>query len=414
MTDHANAARPRRAATVFIFITVVLDVLAMGMVVPVLPSLIAQVGGVSGAHRTVIFGIFGAVWAVAQLFASPVQGALSDRFGRRPVILASNLGMGANYILMAVAPNLAWLFVGRVISGVASGSMTAAMAYLADINPPEKRAASFGLLSAAFGLGFAMGPAIGGLLGAWGPRAPFWAAAALSLLNFLYGTFVLPESLPRERRAPLDLWRLNPVGALLALARSNPALTGLLAVGFLFTLASQGPNNVFVIYVQDRYHWTVQDVGLLMTAFGVCGMIVQGGLIRLVVPRLGERTTLILGGVTQVVGLTVFGLADTGAKFWLGLPIFCLGSMAGPSWSAIMSRQVGPSEQGRLAGAITSISSIVSVLSPLLFTQAFAKAETPGAWLPLGAPFFMSAALMALCMGLVAAAARKHPTPQRA
>ncbi len=402
-----RSLRPRRAATIFIFITIVLDVLAMGMVVPVMPQLIEQVGGVKGAQTTVIFGVFGTVWAVMQLIASPVQGALSDRFGRRPVILISNLGMGANYLFMAMAPSLAWLFVGRIISGICAGSIPAAVAYLADVNPPEKRAASFGLLGAGFSLGFSIGPALGGMLGTLGPRAPFWAAAVLSLLNFLYGVFVLPESLARERRAPLNIWRLNPVGALYGLWRSYPALGGMLVVSFLLALAQQGPNNVFVIYARDRYHWGSGQIGLLMTGFGVGGMIVQAGLISPAIKFLGERGSLLVGGALQMVGLTMFGLARTGTQFWMALPVSSVAAIGGPAWSAIMSRSVGPSEQGRLAGATASLSSIGAILGPVLFTQSFAIAQRGHSILPKGTPFFLAAVFLAAAIVLAAWVTRR-------
>ena len=268
VTQSESQPRPRRAATVFIFITIVLDVLALGMVIPVLPRLIRQIGKFDAAQTNVWLAVFATTWAVMQLMASPIQGALSDRYGRRPVILASNFGMGANYLLMALAPNMIVLFIGRLISGVCAGSIPAAVAYLADVNPPEKRAASFGLLGAAVSFGFAVGPAVGGLLGGLDPRAPFWAAAGLSLLNFLYGTFVLPESLPRDRRAPLQLRHMNPIGAIGALLRTYPAIGGMLAVSALLTLAQLGPYNVFVVYTEKRYHWGPPEVGLFMTGSG--------------------------------------------------------------------------------------------------------------------------------------------------
>lgn len=392
---------PRRAAQIFIFITIVLDVLAMGMVIPVMPQLIQQVSGGSDSHTTLIFGVFGTVWAVMQLIASPVQGALSDRFGRRPVILLSNMGMGLNYLLMAVAPNLGLLFVGRIVSGICAGSIPAAVAYLADVNPPEKRAAGFGLLGAAMSLGFAVGPALGGLLGALGPRAPFWAAAALSLANACYGLFVLPESLPKERRAPLEIRHLNPVGALVNLLRTYPALAGMLGVSFLLALAQQGPNNVFVLYAKHRYDWGPPNIGLMMTVFGATGMIVQAGLVPLATKFLGERKALLIGSAFQVVGLIGFAIATTGTMFWAAVPIMCLGGIGGPAWSSMVSRSVGPSEQGRLAGASNSLNSLSAIIGPTLFTLSFAVAIAKGApaWLPVGAPFFMAAFFMALAAG---------------
>ena len=392
--------RPRRTATLFIFITIVLDVLAMGMVIPVLPQLIRQVGHVNEKDLILTVGWFGTAWATMQLLASPVQGALSDRFGRRPVILISNLGMGFNYLMMAVAPSLGWLWAGRIISGICAGSIPAAVAYLADVNPPEKRAASFGVLGAAINLGIALGPAVGGMLGTWGPRAPFWAAAILSLLNFLYGVFVLPESLPRDRRAPLDIWRLNPVGALYGLLKTYPAMGGLLAVSFLLALAQLGPNNVFVIYTQHRFTWGPRDIGLLMSAAGVAGMVVQAGLVPVVLRWLSERAAMLAGGALQIVGLLIFALADTGAKFWLAVPVTAIAAVGGPAWSAIMSRSVAANEQGRLAGATSSLNSLSFILGPLLFTGAFATAVEHQPGLPLGAPFLIAAAIMVMALAL--------------
>ncbi len=401
--------QPRRAATIFIFITIVLDIVAMGMVIPVMPQLIQQVAHVNAGQLAMIFGVFGTSWAVMQLISSPVQGALSDRFGRRPIILTSNFGMGVNYLLMAVAPSLGWLFAGRIVSGLCAGSIPAAMAYLADVNPPEKRAASFGILGAGFSLGIAVGPALGGLLGAFGPRAPFWAAAGLSLVNAMYGLFVLPESLPRERRAPLNFWRLNPVGALVSLIRSYPALGGMLAVSFLLTLAQQGPNNVFVIYCKERYRWGPADIGLMLSAMGVAGMIVQAGLISLVIKRIGERKALIVGGALQIASMVMFAVAATGAQFLMALPISALGAIGGPSWSAILSRTVDASEQGRLAGATSSLSSLSAIFGPLLFTSSFAVAEQTKQTTLLGAPFYLAAAVLTVAIALAAWVTRREP-----
>ena len=379
-----------------------LDTLGLGMVIPVMPQLIREVGRVDEKHLILVFGLLVTVWALMQLLASPVQGALSDRFGRRPVILASNLGMGFNYLMMAVAPTLGWLWVGRIISGICAGSIPAAFAYLADVNPPEKRAASFGLLGAALSFGFMMGPALGGLLGALGTRAPFWAAAALSLLNFLYGVFVLPESLPRSRRAPLSLWRLNPVGALYGLLKTYPALGGFLGVSFLLTLAQMGPNNIFVLYTGHRFHWGPAQVGLLMTASGAAGMVVQAGLIPVVLKRVSERTAVLVGGALQILGVSIFALADTGAKFWIGVPVTAIATIGGPAWAAIMSRSVGPDEQGRLAGASSSLTGLSQILGPALFTTSYFAAVDGKLPLPIGTPFLMGAAFMMMAMALAA------------
>lgn len=392
--------RPRRAATLFIFITIVLDALAIGVVIPVMPQLIASVGHIDTKNTATFVGIFASSWALMQLLASPIQGALSDRYGRRPVILISNCGMGLNYMLMALAPNLAVLWIGRLISGACAGSVPAAMAYLADVNPPERRAAGFGLIGAGFSVGFMVGPALGGFIGALGPRAPFWAAACLSLVNFLYGTFVLPESLSPDRRAPIELWRLNPVGALYALSRSYPALTGMLAVNFLLAFAQLGPNNIFVLYALQWYRWRSPQVGLFMTVGAMAGLVVQVFLVARAVQGLGERRCLVVGASLSIVGLVLYGLARTGAAFWLGVPFIALGAIAGPAWASLMSRQVGPTEQGRLAGANSCLQSMSTIISPLMFTGAF-EATLPAvlapgasahpALLPQGAPFYLAA-----------------------
>ncbi|HEX4097759.1 MAG TPA: MFS transporter [Caulobacteraceae bacterium] len=351
--NESDAGQPkgRRAATFFIFITIVLDALAIGIVIPVMPQLIASVAHIKLDDSSTWVGIFGASWALMQFLASPVQGALSDCYGRRPVILVSNCGMGLNYMLMALAPNLSVLWIGRLISGACAGSIPAAMAYLADVNPPEKRAASFGLIGAGFSVGFMIGPALGGVLGTLGPRAPFWAAAALSLVNFLYGTFVLPESLSHDRRAPIELWRLNPVGALYAMIRSYPALSAMLVVSFLNYFAQLGPNNIFVLYAAHWYRWSSPQIGLFMTVGAMGSLVVQAFLIARAVKFLGERRCMVLGAGLYVAGLCVYGLAPTGPMFWLGIPLVSLGVIGGPAWSALMSHQVGPSEQGRLAGS---------------------------------------------------------------
>lgn len=390
-------------------ITIVLDALAIGVVIPVLPQLIAHVGRINLKDTATFVGLFSMTWAAMQLLASPVQGALSDRYGRRPVILLSNFGMGMNFMLMAVAPNLTVLWIGRLISGVCAGSVPAAMAYLADVNPPERRAAGFGLIGAGFSVGFMIGPAIGGFIGALGPRAPFWAAACFSLLNFLYGVFVLPESLPRDRRAPIEFRRMNPVGSLYALAKTYPALTGMLAVNFLLNFAQLGPNNVFVLYAQHWYGWNSAQIGIFMAIGAMAGFVVQAFLVARATQYLGERRCLMAGVALTIAGLGLYGLARTGAAFWLGVPFLALGAIGGPAWSALMSRKVSASEQGRLAGATSCLSSLSSIISPMMFTGVFEATlqknlMTPHglvalpAPLPQGAPFYMASLDLAAAM----------------
>jgi MFS transporter, DHA1 family, tetracycline resistance protein len=388
----APAPEPRAAAFVFIFITVLLDMLALGMIIPVLPKLVVDFLGGDTARAAQIFGVFGTAWALMQFVFSPVQGALSDRFGRRPVILMSNLSLGLDYMLMALAPNLIWLFVGRVISGIASASISTAYAYIADVTPGEKRAARFGLLGVAFGAGFVFGPALGGLAGNISPRLPFWIAAGLSLANALYGLLVLPESLPEERRVKFGWRGANPFGALVLLA--SPQLSGLATVNFLGNLAHASLPSISVLYMQFRYGFDERMVGFTMAAVGLCAMIVQGGLIGRTVQRFGERTTLIVGLGFGVAGFAVFGLASSGPMFWAGIPLLALWGFASPSALGLMSRRVGASEQGRLQGANSSLMGVANMLGPGLFTQVFALFIGVSAWQLPGAAFLLAAGLL--------------------
>jgi DHA1 family tetracycline resistance protein-like MFS transporter len=390
------APAPRAPAFVFIFITVLLDMLALGMIIPVLPKLVVDFLGGDTARGAQIFGVFGTAWALMQFLFSPVQGALSDRFGRRPLILMSNFGLGLDYILMALAPTLMWLFVGRVISGITSASISTAYAYIADVTPGEQRAARFGLLGVAFGAGFVFGPALGGLAGAISPRLPFWIAAALSLANALYGFVVLPESLPADKRASFTWRRANPFGALVMLT-SLPQLRGLATVNFLDNLAHASLPSIGVLYMQHRYGWDERTVGFTMAGVGLCAMIVQGGLIGRTVERFGERTTLIVGLGFGVAGFAMFGLAPTGLLFWSGIPLLALWGFASPSALGLMSRRVSASEQGRLQGANSSLMGVANLLGPGLFTQVFALFIGAGsAWHLPGAAFFLAAALVVI------------------
>jgi DHA1 family tetracycline resistance protein-like MFS transporter len=384
----------RRAAIAFIFVTVVLDVLALGVVIPVLPKLVEGFLGGDTARAAEIFGVFGTVWAAMQFIVSPVLGTLSDRFGRRPVILFSNFGLGLDYIVMALAPTLSWLFLGRVISGITGASFTTAGAYIADVTPPEKRAAGYGMLGAAFGLGFVLGPALGGLLGGINPRLPFWVAAGLTLVNATYGLFVLPESLSRESRQPFSWKRANPVGSL-KLLRSHPELTGLAAVYLLFNLAHQSLPSVFVLYTGYRYHWGEQTVGLTLAGVGICGVAVQGGLVRPIVARLGEKRTLLTGLVFGVIGFTIFATAPTAGVLWAGVPVFSFMGLFGPGAQGLMTKLVAPTEQGQLQGANSSLMGITGLIGPFLFTLTFAHFIRAGAGVQLpGAPFLLAAALL--------------------
>ncbi len=391
--SHPSIAR-RKAAVLFILITVLLDMLSFGIVIPVLPKLVEEFLSGDTARAAEIYGLMGSAWALMQLVCSPIQGALSDRFGRRPVVLLSNLGLGLDYILMAVAPTVSWLFVGRVIAGMASSSFSTAGAYIADVTPPEHRAAAFGKIGMVFGLGFILGPAIGGWLGAIDARLPFWGAAALSLLNACYGFFVLPESLPPATRTPFTWERANPVGSLVLL-RSHHELLGLAVVAFLGYLAHAVLPSASVLYLGYRYGWGTAAVGLVLAGVGVAAMIVQGGLIRPITARFGERWALLAGLLSGAAGFVVYGMAPNGWIFCLGIPIMAFWGMAGPAAQALMTRRVSSAEQGQLQGALASLNGVAGLLGPVLFTEIFAYFISPHIQWPLpGAPFLLASLLL--------------------
>lgn len=396
----------RRAALIFIFITVVLDVLAFGIIIPVLPRLILGFQGGDTARAAETYGVFATAWALMQFLWSPLLGALSDRYGRRPVILISCFGLCLDYLIMALAPSLGWLLLGRVLSGITASSFSVASAYVADVTPPEKRAAGFGLIGAAFGVGFVIGPALGGLLGSIETRLPFWAAAALALGNAAYGLFVLPESLPPERRAGFSWARANPVGAL-RLLRSQPGLLGLALVNFLFQIAHYVLPSVFVLYTAYRYHWDVLTTSLTLTAVGVCSILVQGFLVKRFVAHFGETLTLYTGLAAGMSGFALMGLAPTPHWFWAALPVFALMGLFGPGLQSLMSQRVRPSEQGRLQGANTSLVGIAGLLAPALFTTSFAHFIATPQPLP-GAPFLIAALLLASALVIALATARSR------
>ena len=399
-TDASQAVmpEPRRAAFIFIFITVLLDMLALGIIIPVLPGLIIGFMNGDTAGAAEILGLFGTAWALMQFLFSPLFGALSDRFGRRPVILISNVGLGLDYILMAVAPSLWWLFVGRVVSGITAASISTGFAYVADVTPPEQRAARFGMLGVAFGAGFVLGPALGGITGVVDPRLPFWIAAVLSLLNALYGWLILPESLSPERRMPFARRRANPLGAL-KLLRSHRELLGLASIGFLSNLAHAVLPAMGVLYMLYRYGWDERTVGFVMAGVGLCAIVVQGGLIGPAVKLFGERKALIVGLLFGAIGFFVYGIAATGTIFMIGVPLMALWGIASPAVMSMMSRRVGADEQGQLQGANASLMGIANMIGPGLFTLAFAYAVRPDIGLQLpGAPFLLAALLLLIAM----------------
>jgi len=394
------AAPARGAAVAFIFVTILLDMLALGLIMPILPKLVESFVDNDTARAARIFGVFGTAWALMQFLFSPILGSLSDRFGRRPVVLLSNFGLGLDYVLMALAPSLIWLFVGRVISGITSASVSTAFAYIADITPAERRAAVFGKVGAAFGAGFILGPAIGGLLGDIEPRLPFWAAAGLSFANTLYGLLILPESLPRDRRASFRWKSANPLGAL-NLLRSNSMLAGLSLVNFFTQLAHVVLPSTFVLYATYRYGWDAKTVGITLAMVGICAMLVQGLAIGPIVRLFGERWSLLLGLVCGAVGFFIFAIAPTGPLSWLGIPVMSLWGVSGAAIQALMTKEVAPDRQGQLQGANSSVQSVSQLLGPFLFTLTFAYFIGGQAPVELpGAPFLLASMLVLLALGI--------------
>jgi MFS transporter, DHA1 family, tetracycline resistance protein len=385
------AIGPRRAAVAFIFITVLLDILAFGLIIPVFPHLIASFVGGNLSEAAKWHGVFATAFMVMQFICSPIQGALSDRFGR----------LGLDFILMALAPTLPWLFIGRVLSGVTSASFSTANAYIADVTAPENRAKAFGMIGMAFGLGFVLAPALGGILGEVHPRLPFWLGAGLCLTNFCYGFFVLPESLAKENRTPFSWRRANPVASLLWL-RSQPEVLALVTVTFLMALAHLVYPMTFVLYADYRFGWGPQMVGYTLAIVGLSAALVQGGLIGKIKSRIGERRMLIVGSFCGALAFFLYGLAPTGYWVWVVVPIAAFWGLAGPAAQAIMTKHISPHEQGRLQGAIGSLNSVAGIIGPSMFTRTFASvavATTP-AWYA-GATFWLSSALVGVA-GLIA------------
>ena len=387
---------PRRAAVAFIFVTALIDIIAIGVIVPVLPKLVQGFTGDPGKAAQ-IFGLFGATFAVMQFFASPVLGALSDRFGRRPVLLISIFGLGLDYVLMALAPNLWWLFLGRIISGCCAASFSTANAYIADVTPPAQRAKAFGLMGSAFGIGFIAGPLMGGLLAQYlGPHAPFWGAALLALINGLYGLFVLPESLPKDRRAPFRIKNANPLGSLRLYARSTDLLM-LAGVTFLFYLAHQVLQSTFVLYTSTRYGWDALLLGVSLAITGVGSIIVQAFVIGPTVKRFKERGALYIGLFCGFLGMAWYATAWTGVLYWLGAPVFALMGLVGPGINGLMSRRVSPTEQGRLQGANAGLMALAGMVGPIMFTEIFAWSIKPPHHAP-GVAVYVAAGLLACAL----------------
>ncbi|MGY0505863.1 TCR/Tet family MFS transporter [Luteimonas sp. e5] len=405
----------RRATLAFIFLVVLIDILAFGLIIPVLPHLVEGFVGGDTADAARWVGIFGTVFAAIQFVCAPLLGALSDRFGRRPVILLSCLGLGLDFVLMALAPSLGWLLVARMISAMTSASFSTANAYIADVTTPAERAGAFGMVGMAFGLGFVVGPMLGGWLGHYDLRLPFWVAAGLALLNFLYGLFVLPESLPPSRRAHRVRWRqANPLGSL-KLIGEYPQLFALVAVILFANLAHYVLPSVFVLYGEYRYGWGPLAVGQVLAVVGVCSALVQGVLVKRVTPRIGEHGAMLLGLSAGVLGFLGYGLAASGWVFLAVIPLMALWGLAGPAAQSLITREVGAEVQGRIQGALASLVALAGIIGPTLYTRAFAAFIGEGAPLELpGMPWFIAAALLAAALALARWHRRVHGAPRDA
>jgi DHA1 family tetracycline resistance protein-like MFS transporter len=402
--------RPKSSNKVmaFIFATLLIDIIGISIIIPVMPKLIEQLiqGDISQASCYNGWLVF--TYAIVQFFCSPILGALSDRWGRRPVLLISLFGLGVDYVLLALAPDIFWLFIGRAIAGIGGASFTTASAYIADVSPPEKRGQNFGLIGVAFGLGFIIGPVIGGLSAHLGARAPFWISAGLSLLNFLYGYFILPESLPKRSRRRFEWRRANPVGALMQL-RKYPVVSSLVVSLILLYIAAHAVQSTWSFYTMYKFGWNETMVGYSLGALGIMIALVQGGLIRVAIPKIGQAKSVIIGLLCYMTGMILFGMATEGWMMFLILIVYCLGGIAGPALQGLISTQVHRSEQGELQGGLTSLLSVASIIGPLTMNSLFAwfTSDNAPVYFP-GAPFIAGASLLLMSILLARPFLKTH------
>jgi DHA1 family tetracycline resistance protein-like MFS transporter len=391
----------KKAAVGFIFITLLIDVMGWGLIIPVMPRLVSELKGIPVNEASAYGAWLLFAYAITQFICAPLIGNLSDRFGRRPILLTSMFGFAVDYIFMALSPTYAWLFVGRIIAGITGASFTTAAAYIADVSTPETRAKNFGLIGAAFGLGFIIGPALGGLLAGWGIRAPFYAAAGLCLLNASYGYFVLPESLDKEHRRAFEWKKANPFGSLKFLKKNSFVATMSVCyfLIYLAAMAVQGNWNYFTIY---RFHWTEKLVGISLAVVGALVAAVQAGLTRVVTPKLGNEKSIYVGLLLYTAGLVAFAFATEGWMMFVFLVPYCLGGIAGPSLQSTMAGHVAKNEQGALQGALTSLMSLTSIIGPLIMNNLFRYFTTdkapfyfPGVYFLMGAMFILTSVIIA-------------------
>jgi MFS transporter, DHA1 family, tetracycline resistance protein len=398
---------PRKAAVLFIFATALLDVISLGIMIPVLPNLVKQFAGGDTALAAQYTLAFAFTWGLMQFVFGPILGMLSDRFGRRPVLLLSIFGLGVDYVFMALAPTPRWLFVGRIINGITSASFSTANAYVADVTAPQERAKAFGMLGAAFGIGFLVGPAIGGALGNINLRLPFWVAAALAACNWLYGYFVLPESLPASRRTPELNWRrANPLGALQFL-RERTNLLGLVSINVLYLLAHNVFPSIFVLYVGYRFNWGPFAAAAMLIATGLAQILVQTLVVGRVVKAVGERGALLLGLASAILAFLAYGLAPTPLWFFAGVPAGALGALIMPGLQSLMSRRVAANEQGRLQGLNSAFMGLTAIFGPMLYLPTLAWAVRHDAqWHQPGLPIVIAATFCTAALGLAVAVAK--------
>ena len=399
-------ATNRKAALGFIFITLLIDITGWGIIIPVFPKLIEELihSDISTASRW--GGWLAFAYAITQFLFAPVLGNLSDRYGRRPVLLASLFGFGVDYLFLSFAPTIGWLFVGRVIAGITGASITTAMAYIADVSTQEDRAKNFGLVGAAFGLGFIIGPAIGGLLAGFGSRVPFLAAAGLAFLNWMYGYFVLPESLPKEKRRKFEWKRANPLGSLLHL-KKYPAISGLIFSLVLVYIAAHAVQSNWTFFTIEKFHWTPKLIGISLAVIGALVAAVQGLLIRVVNPVLGNERSIYYGLGLYALGLLLFAFASQSWMMFAFLIPYCLGGIAGPALQATISNHVPGNEQGELQGALTSLMSVTTIIGPPMMTNLFAYFTSPGAPMHFSGAAFLLGAVFMLASALLAYAVLK-------
>jgi len=394
-----------RFALAFIFITMLVDTIGLGIIIPVTPKIITQLTGegLSGAASWGGWLMF--VFALMQFFCAPIFGNLSDRFGRRPVLIISLIALGIDYLITGLAPTIVWLFVGRILSGMAGATYPTVNAYIADVSPPEKRAANFGLTGAAFGIGFIIGPALGGIIGnAYGARMPFFVAAAVAVANALFGFFVLKESLPPERRRTFEVWRANPIGSLIALRRF-PMMFGLIGVGVLLQLAHDALPATWTYYTMLKFNWTSADVGYSLMAVGALTAVSFGVLPRLVVPRVGETNAVYLGLTFSTLGYAGYAFSAAPWMLYTWMVVWSLGGIGGPALNSIMSAQVPADEQGELMGARASMDSITSIIAPVVMTGLFSYFTSSASPIYFAGASFLAAALCELgALGLFARA----------